>query len=401
MYARDRLYIGGNWQESTGSERIRVINPATEAVIGEVPAGTPADIDRAVKAAAEALPSWASTSPRVRSGHLQQIHQELVARAPEMAELITAELGMPIKLSQRIQAGLPAAVLESYIQLLENYEFSERIGNSVVLKEPVGVVGAITPWNYPLHQLMIKLAAALAAGCTVVAKPSELTPLNAFLLAEVIDGCDLPPGVLNLVSGYGPGAGEALACHPDVDMISFTGSTRAGKRVSVLGADSIKRVALELGGKSAAVILDDANLSLAVKATVNNCFLNSGQTCSALTRMLIPEILYAEAVKLAIEVAKGFQLGSPVDSQTKLGPLISADQRERVRGFIRAGIDEGAELLLGGDESPEGLPKRLFRQTDPVRPGSPGDEHCPGGDLRTGAVDSGLQDRRGSDPHRQ
>ncbi len=362
MHGRDRLYIAGDWQESTGSERIRVINPATEAVFAEVPAGTAADVDRAVTAAAEALPGWAATSPQDRSGYLRKIHQQLVSRAPEMAELITAELGMPLKMSQRIQAGLPAAVLESYIELLEGYEFSERIGNSLILKEPVGVVGAITPWNFPLHQLMIKVAAALAAGCTVVAKPSEQTPLNAFLLAEIIDGCGLPPGVFNLVSGYGPGAGEALACHSEVDMISFTGSTRAGKRVSVLAADSIKRVALELGGKSAAVVLDDAELPIAVKATVNNCFLNSGQTCSALTRMLVPEKSYHDAVKLALDVAQGFLPGNPLDSQTRLGPLISAEQRERVRSYIRQGVEEGAELLLGGEASPQGLPLGYYVQ---------------------------------------
>lgn len=362
MHRRDRLYIAGQWQEATGSELIEVLNPATEAVIGVVPAGTAADIDRAVAAAAEALPSWAATSPQVRGGYLQQIHHELVARAPEMAELITAELGMPIKLSQRIQAGLPAAVLESYVTLLEEYEFSERIGHSVILKEPVGVVGAITPWNFPLNQLMIKVAAALAAGCPLVAKPSEITPLNAFLLAEIIDGCGLPPGVFNLVSGYGVEAGEALASHPAVDMVSFTGSTEAGKRVSVLAAETVKRVALELGGKSASLLLDDADLPTAVRATVNSCFLNSGQTCSANTRMLVPEDRYEEAARLAVEVAQGFPPGSPLDSRTKLGPLVSAGQRDRVRRYIQQGIGAGAELLLGGAGAPDGLPLGYYVQ---------------------------------------
>ena len=356
MKRYNRIYVGGQWIEATAQTVVAVINPATEAAIGEVPAGTPEDVDKAVSAARAALPSWSTTSPAVRAGYLQQIHRELVARAPEIAELITDELGMPIKLSQRIQAGLPAVVLNSYVELLDDFPFSERIGNSLVLKEPVGVVAAITPWNYPLHQLMIKVAAALAAGCTLVAKPSELAPLNAFLLAEIVDSCGLPPGVFNLVSGYGDPAGEALIAHPDVDMVSFTGSTRAGKRISARAAETVKKVALELGGKSAAILLDDADFAVAVKATVNNCFLNSGQTCSAHTRLLVPEARYAEAAAPAAEIAAGFLPGHPHDIQIRLGPLVSAQQRERVLGYIRQGVAEGAELLTGGEEPPEGLP---------------------------------------------
>lgn len=357
-----KLYINGHWCEAIASETIEVRNPATEAVIGVVPGAGPADVERAVAAAKEALPSWSATSPQVRKGYLQQLHAELVARVPEIAELITAELGMPIKLSKRIQAGLPVMVLDSYIQLLDDYSFTEQIGTSKIVKEPVGVVAAITPWNYPLHQLMIKVAAALAAGCTIVAKPSELTPLNAFILAELVDSCGLPPGVFNLISGYGPVAGEALASAPDVDMVSFTGSTRAGKRVSVLAAETVKRVALELGGKSAALILEDANLPLAVKATVNNCFLNSGQTCSAHSRMLVPESLYEQATEMAVKAAASFEPGSPLDEKAKLGPLVSAAQRERVLGYIRQGIEAGAELLLGGSETPAGQPLGYYVQ---------------------------------------
>ena len=356
MHQHRRLFINGRWQESTGSEQISVVNPATEGVIGEVPAGTAADIDHAVAAARSALPSWSTTSPQVRAGYLKQVHQELVGRAPEIAALITDELGMPIKLSQRIQAGLPALVLNSYVELLDTYQFSERTANSLIIKEPVGVVAAITPWNYPLHQLMIKVAAALAAGCTIVAKPSELAPLNAFLLADIIDSCGLPPGVFNLVSGYGSVVGEALAEHPDVDMVSLTGSARAGKRVSVLAAETVKRVALELGGKSAAIILDDADLETAVKATVNSCFLNSGQTCSAQTRMLVPNGFYDQAACLAIDMAGQFVPGSPLDTKTRIGPLVSEQQRDKVIHFIRQGIDAGAELLLGGEDTPVGLP---------------------------------------------
>jgi len=274
MHQFNRFYLAGEWCEPTTTEAIDVINPATETVIGSVPAANQADVDHAVAAAKDALPSWAATSPQQRAEYLRRLHEKLVAQVPEIAELITAELGMPIKLSQRIQAGLPVVVLDSYIKLLADYPFAEQIENSKILKEPVGVVAAITPWNYPLHQLMIKVAAALAAGCTIVAKPSELTPLNAFVLAELVDDCGFPPGVFNLLSGYGSVAGEALAAHPEVAMVSFTGSTRAGKRVSMLAADTVKRVALELGGKSASIILDDADLAVAVKASVSSCFLN-------------------------------------------------------------------------------------------------------------------------------
>ena len=231
---------------------------------------------------------------------------------------------------------------------------------SIYQIEPVGVVVCITPWNYPLHQIAAKVAAALAAGCTVVLKPSEVAPLNAFVLAETIDAAGLPPGVFNLVTGYGPVIGEALVRHPDVDMISFTGSTRAGRRISEVAAATIKRVALELGGKSASVILEDADLAAAVKGTVNACFMNSGQTCSAHTRMLVPESKYKEAAAIAAETAKSFTIGDPFGGSAKLGPLISDAQRDRVRAFIRKGIEEGAELLCGGADAPEGLDKGYF-----------------------------------------
>ncbi len=362
MHRYHKHYYDGRWQEAAGDQLIPVINPATEGVVGEVPAGTAADVDRAVAAASEALPGWSASSPQVRRSYLVQIHQELVAAAPEMAELITTELGMPLKLSQRIQAGLPPMVLESYIALLEDYAFSERIGNSLVLKEPVGVVAAITPWNYPLHQLLIKVAAALAAGCTVVAKPSELTPLNAFVLARIVDSCGLPPGVFNLVSGYGAEVGEALATHAAVDMLSFTGSTATGRKIAAHAARLIKPVSLELGGKSAAVLLADADLVTAVKATVSSCFLNSGQTCNAHTRMLVPREKYDEIVELAVKQVAGYVAGSPLDSATRIGPLVSSQQRDRVLAYMRSGLEEGAELLAGGLEPPEGLPLGYYVQ---------------------------------------
>ena len=261
-----------------------------------------------------------------------------------------------VRARPRIQVGLPIANFANYAKIAREFKFEEKVGNSLVVREPVGVVGAITPWNYPLHQITLKVAPALAAGCTVVLKPSEIAPLNAFVLAEVIEIAGLPKGVFNVVTGLGAKAGEALVKHPGVDMISFTGSTRAGKRISELASASIKRVALELGGKSASVILEDADLATAVKSTVNGCYLNSGQTCTALTRMLVPEKHYDEAAKLAAEAAKSFVPGDPLDEKTRLGPLSSLAQPDRVRGYIKKGVEEGAQLIAGGAEPPEGAP---------------------------------------------
>jgi betaine-aldehyde dehydrogenase len=295
-----------------------------------------------------------------RAEFLQKISDGLKARAAELASTIAQEVGMPIKLAGRIQAGLPIANFANYSKILSGFSFEQKTGNSLVVREPVGVVGAITPWNYPLHQIALKVAPALAAGCTVVLKPSEVAPFNAFILAEVVAAAGLPKGVFNLVTGFGPAAGEALVRHPQVDMISFTGSTRAGKRISEVAAQTVKRVALELGGKSASVILDDADLAAAVKGTVNGCYLNSGQTCTALTRMLVPASKYEEAAKLAVEAAKGFTLGDPMSEATRLGPLSSQMQLDRVREYIRKGVAEGAELLTGGADKPEGVPGGYF-----------------------------------------
>jgi betaine-aldehyde dehydrogenase len=250
---------------------------------------------------------------------------------------------------------LPIANFSNYAKILGSFSFESRNGNSLVVREPVGVVGAITPWNYPLNQIALKVAPALAAGCTVVLKPSEIAPFNAFILAEEIEKAGLPKGVFNLVTGFGPTAGEALVKHPQVDMISFTGSTRAGKRISEVAAQGVKRVALELGGKSASVILEDADLAAAVKTTVSYCYLNSGQTCTALTRMLVPASKYDEAAKLAVETANAFKPGDPLQETTRLGPLSSQMQLERVRGYIKKGVEEGAELLTGGAEKPDGM----------------------------------------------
>jgi acyl-CoA reductase-like NAD-dependent aldehyde dehydrogenase len=267
---------------------------------------------------------------------------------------------MPINLSNMIQVGLPMMSFGSMQQLIDDTPFEEQVGNSLIVREPVGVVGCITPWNYPLHQIAAKVAPALAAGCTVVLKPSEVAPLNAFLLAEIIDEVGLPAGVFNLVTGTGPVVGEAIAAHPDVDMVSFTGSTRAGKRVSEVASQTVKRVALELGGKSPNVILDDADLERAVSDGVGKCFLNSGQTCSALTRMLVPRSRLAEAEDIAVRTAETYTPGDPFAAESRLGPLVSAAQRERVRSYIEKGVEEGAKLLTGGVEPPEGADKGFF-----------------------------------------
>ncbi len=356
MLVRDKLFIGGRWVAPSGREMIDVHNAGTGEVMGRVPAGNAKDVDAAVAAARGALDKWSATSPSVRSELLEKISAGLKARADELAKTIAQEVGMPLKLAGRIQAGLPIANFANFAKLLKEFVFEERVGNSLVTREPVGVVAAITPWNYPLHQIALKVAPALAAGCTVVLKPSEVAPFNAFILAEAIEAAGLPQGVFNLVTGFGADAGEALVKHLGVDMISFTGSTRAGKRISELAAQSVKRVALELGGKSASVILDDADLATAVKGTVNGCYLNSGQTCTALTRMLVPDSLYQEAARIAAEVAKSFTVGDPLAETTRLGPLTSQAQLERVRGFIRKGLEEGAELLAGGADAPEGVP---------------------------------------------
>ncbi|MBE0616076.1 MAG: aldehyde dehydrogenase family protein [Burkholderiales bacterium] len=360
MQVRDQLYINGQWATPKGSKSIDVINASTEAVMGRIPEGTAEDVDAAVAAARAAFDAWAATPAAERAAYLQKIHEGLKARSEEIGKLIAGEVGMPVKLATMIQAGSPTATFGMYSKMLGSFAFEETVGNSLVLREPVGVVAAITPWNYPLHQIAAKVAPALAAGCTVVLKPSEVAPLNAFVLAEIIHAAGLPAGVFNLVTGYGPVVGEAMAAHPGVDMVSFTGSTRAGKRVSELASATVKRVALELGGKSAAVVLEDADLAAAIKGTINACFLNSGQTCSAHTRLLVPESQYAEAAKIAAELAKTFTVGDPFGGAAKLGPLVSETQRERVRGYIRKGIESGAELLAGGADAPEGLPKGYY-----------------------------------------
>jgi acyl-CoA reductase-like NAD-dependent aldehyde dehydrogenase len=362
MHDYDKIFINGAWVPSTGSGTLSVTNSATEETIATIPDGTAADVDAAVAAAKAAFPAWSELPAATRAEYLGKIQAGLDARTDEIASTIAKEVGMPLMLSNLIQAGLPKANFGIAAQLLGSYEFEQKVGNSLVVREPIGVVGAITPWNYPLHQIALKVAPALAAGNTVVLKPSEVAPINAFILAEVIAEAGLPAGVFNLVTGVGPVVGEAIAGHPDVDMVSFTGSTRAGKRVAEVASQTVKKVALELGGKSPNVILDDADFAKAVADGVGKCFLNSGQTCTALTRMLVPRDRLAEAEQIAAAAAAKFTPGDPFEQSTRLGPLVSATQRDRVKGFIQQGIDEGAALVAGGVEAPEGLDTGYFVQ---------------------------------------
>ena len=360
----DQLYIDGAWVAPEGTDTIEVVNATTEEVMGSIPAGTAGDVDRAVRAAKAAFPAWSATAPTDRAKFVQGIADGIGARNQEIAETITGEVGMPIFLSQLIQAGLPQAVAATYPAIADDFPWEEEIGNSLVVKEPIGVVGAITPWNYPLHQIVAKVAPALVAGCTIVLKPSEVAPLNAFLLAQVIDEVGLPAGVFNLVSGTGPVVGEAIASHPDVEMVSFTGSTRAGTRVAELAAPTVKRVALELGGKSANILLpslDGDELDKAARAAVSSAFLNSGQTCTAFTRLLVPADRHDQIVDIVRdEVESVYTLGDPAVGAGRLGPLISDVQRTRVRSYIEKGIEEGATLVTGGSAAPDDLPTGYF-----------------------------------------
>jgi len=360
MRVFDRFYIDGAWVAPDGTGHFDVVNATTEEVMGRVPAGSPRDADRAVAAARRAAEGWALAEPKVRAEALRRIADGLLARRAELVELIIGELGAPRQLTSQYMVDFPASTIRFYADLLAEYPFEERIGNSLVVKEPVGVVAAITPWNYPLHQVVAKVGPALAAGCTLVLKPSEVVPLACFVFAEVVDAAGLPPGVFNFLSGAGPVVGEALAAHPDVDMVSFTGSTAAGRRVAELAARTVKKVSLELGGKAASVVLDDADFEKAVRASVNHSVINCGQTCASWTRLLVPRARQAEAMAIAKDEAEKLTLGDPSLGQARLGPLVSAQQRERVRGYIRRGLEEGATLVTGGVEPPPGLERGFY-----------------------------------------
>ncbi|MED6328854.1 MAG: aldehyde dehydrogenase family protein [Actinomycetota bacterium] len=350
---RDQIYVGGAWVPSAGDGSIEVHDPSTGAVIGSVPEGTPADVDAAVAAARAAFDGWAATPLEDRLALIEGLAAGLGERMEELGTLMSQEMGMPLPMAKMIQVGMPAATTGGVPGTARDFAFEETISRTLVTREPMGVVGCITPWNYPLHQIMAKIAPAMAVGCTVVLKPSEVAPLNAFVLAEMIDGLGFPSGVFNLVSGVGPVVGEAIAAHPDVDMVSFTGSTRAGTRVAEVAAANVTRVHQELGGKSANIVLDDADFATAIPRAVGACYLNSGQTCSALTRLLVPADRMDEAAELAAAAADA-QVVGPADADgTGLGPLVSQAQWERVQGYIQKGIDEGATLVTGGTGKPD------------------------------------------------
>ena len=373
MHVKDAFFVDGRWVPATGRAPIPVIDPATEEQVGSVPAGVEEDIDRAVVAARAAFAGWASTVPADRAALLSAAADALEARTDEVALLISSEMGTPLAFSKAVQVGNPVRVLRSYAEILSTYSFEEQIANSLVVKEPIGVVGAITPWNYPLHQVVAKVAAALAAGCTVVLKPSEVAPLSAFVLAEVFDSVGLPAGVFNLVTGVGPVVGEAIAAHPDIDMVSFTGSTAAGKRVMSVASGTVKKVSLELGGKSAFVVLDDADLGKAVKIGLANCFINAGQTCTAWTRMLVPAALHDEALALIRDAAAKYPVGAPTDEGSRIGPLANANQYKKVIGYIEQAVADGARVVVGGTDRPEGLERGYYVKPTVlagVRPGS-------------------------------
>jgi len=353
--AHDKFYIGGEWVDpAPGYEKHQVISASTEDVIATIPFGS--------AAARKGFEVWSQTDLKTRSDALSAIHAKLAERGDEIAALIAGEMGMPVHVARLIQARLPRWMFGTMARIVHEFPWEEEIGNSLVVREPIGVVGAITPWNYPLHQVAAKVAPAIAAGCTIVLKPSEVAPLSAFVLAEIMHAVGLPAGVFNLITGTGPVVGEALVGHPDVDMVSLTGSTRAGKRISEVAAQTVKRVSLELGGKSANIILDDVGdeLQAAVVDGIQKCFLNSGQTCVALTRMLVPRARLAEVEAIAEAAVEATKVGDPFDPKTDLGPLVTAAHRETVRRYIRKGIDEGARLVAGGPEPVAGLDKGWF-----------------------------------------
>ncbi|WP_343287454.1 aldehyde dehydrogenase family protein [Gordonia sp. SID5947] len=359
---RNNLYIAGQWCASAGDGTIDVIDPTTEETIGTVAEGDRDDVDRAVRAARAAFADWSATDAGRRADYLAAIADGLEARTDELALLISREVGTPMRQSIGSQVGGSIQQFRDAAELVRDYEFDSDIGAAVVAREAIGVVGAITPWNFPLSQVAFKVAPALAAGCTIVVKPSEVAPLSLYILAEVCTDIGLPAGVFNLVSGYGPEIGEALAGHPDVDMVTFTGSTRAGTRVSELASKTVKRVTLELGGKSPNVILDDADLETAVRDGVADAFYNTGQTCSALTRMLVPRAVLPEAERIAKEAVEQVNVVRPLEDGDgiSVGPIVTSRQYERVRHYIRMGVEEGARLLIGGADRPEGFDRGYF-----------------------------------------
>jgi len=357
---RDEIFIDGRWRPSSGLERITLINPATEEPFATIPSGTAADVDAAATAASGALADWSRTSREERAAVLHRMADLIEARADEITRTIVTEVGQPKQLAAQLQTVSPAQNLRIIADSIGEVAWQEQIDRTVVRRLPVGVVGAITPWNVPLLMIAMKAGAAMAAGCTVVLKGSEIAPLSSFVFAEIARDSGLPDGVFNLVSGTGPEVGEPLVAHPLVDMISLTGSVRAGRRVMEVAAQSIKRVGLELGGKSANLIFEDSDFDRAVGDGIADAFRNSGQACGGLTRVLVPRDRLDEAAAIADQKARSYVLGDPFDSATTLGPVTTSSQFDRVRGYIRTGIDEGARLITGGLEMPLGITRGYF-----------------------------------------
>ncbi len=355
MFDCTRNFINGEWVKSSAESVHDIINPATEASIGKVSHGTSEDVDRAVTAARTAFESYSQWPVKKRLKLLERIIDAYKGRWGDIAAAITAEMGAPAKFSSAAQAGSGMGHLKAAVSALKELKLEEKVGHSTVIREPVGVCGLITPWNWPINQIVCKVAPALAAGCTMVLKPSEIAPVDATIFAEVLEAAGVPAGVFNLVHGDGPGVGSAISSHPGIDMVSFTGSTRAGILVAKAAADTVKRVAQELGGKSANIIMKSAPLEQAVTSGVRTMFSNSGQSCNAPSRMLVPEKLYEEAVAIAADAANGTRAGDPADPDTHIGPVISAAQYNRIQGLIEKGIAEGAKIVAGGPGKPEGL----------------------------------------------
>jgi len=349
------FYINGKWVRPENRTTLPVINPATEKSFTEISLGTADDVDTAARAARAAFPAWSQTSREERLAILDKILAGIKDRAEDLAQAISQEMGAPISFARTAQVGTGIAHFATARHILSTYAFEETRGTTQIIKEPVGVCGMITPWNWPLNQLTCKVAPALATGCTMVLKPSEIAPVSAMILAEIIHEAGVPAGVFNLVNGDGPSVGAAISAHPEIDMVSFTGSTRAGREVAKAAADTIKRVCQELGGKSANIILDSADLAAAVKGGVMGCFGNCGQSCNAPTRMLVPQSRMAEAIEIARATAAKAMPGNPADESARLGPVVSQMQYDKIQSLIQAGIDEGATLVAGGTGKPEGL----------------------------------------------
>ncbi|MGP3756846.1 aldehyde dehydrogenase family protein [Streptomyces sp. IBSNAI001] len=360
MIERDQIFINGKWVPSAGTDVIEVINPVTEEAVVTIPAGTAADVDAAAEAAAAAFPAWSRTPVGERAEFLRKLAALTEKRSDEITKAIVSEIGQPYAIAAEAQGASAVVDLVSLAESLPEITWQEKVDHTVIAREPAGVVGAITPWNGPMRMVCMKAGAAIAAGCTVVLKGTEVAPLSSFIFAEMVAEAGLPDGVFNLVSGTGPEVGEAIVTHPLVDMVSLTGSVRAGRRVMELAAQGVKKVALELGGKSANVILEDADLVRAIEVGMEDAFRNSGQVCGGLSRVLVPRSRLAEAEEIAVRKAESYVLGDPYDAATTLGPVANVHQRERIRDYIRSGLDEGVRLLTGGPDAPEGLDRGYF-----------------------------------------